>query len=109
MDRALIVGLAWLTLTAAISLVVGRAMLHADARQDRAARERQRARAASPVRWVAGPASAAGAGSTVAQDQTGRPVPAGPDRDPRPNCTITRPPRHGHPPAPRRPRGHDGA
>lgn len=101
MARALIVGLTWLALTAAVSLVVGRVMLRADARQERAARAERRARA----RWVVGPASGADMATPLTQGTPGRPDEAVPRRDPRGSCALARPSRHGHPPTPRRPRG----
>lgn len=109
MIRALIVGLGWLTLTAAISLVLGRVLMRADARREQEVTGHPRARAAPSAHWAAGAYPITGCGGPVAPP--GLISPRGPSGEGTPgkeqglNCTLARPPRHGHPLRPRPPRG----
>jgi len=96
MVEALIVGLVWLTCTAAITLVIGRALRRADARQEQDARD------AAPVRApVVVPPRPVERDPVVSPDPP--PADRGPGVPPGPSRSIPRPSGHGLPPASRRP------
>lgn len=103
MVRALIVGLAWLACTAAISLVIGRAIRRADARHEE---ERGARRVRSAVPTARRPD--AGSDGAVARRIPDAPAPAqapvvrgsGPGSGD--SCALARPRGHGLPPPSRR-------
>ncbi|MEU2348296.1 hypothetical protein [Modestobacter sp. NPDC049651] len=84
MLQALIVGLVWLTGTAAVSVVIGRALRRADARQERDARDQRQDRLPAPT-------------------GAARPVGRGPALPPASRGTVQHPSGHGLPPSARRP------
>lgn len=110
MVRALIIGLIWLACTAAISLVIARAIRRADARDAQHARDQRRTRSAVAAGRDAEPSSpalgAAAPGSSAASSPHSPGLP-GLDVETGRGCALARPPGHGETSTSRRtrPRG----
>lgn len=107
MVRVLIVGLVWLACTAAISLVIGRAIRRADARGQQEA-DRRHPLSPEPAHQRT-PLPATGDPDVAAQPHRARGDGARGegDRPPQggPGCALGRPPARARPPSSRRPRG----